>query len=122
MSVEHREGFLDLAGRKLGNVEILHIVRRHPQIVWQCRCSRCGSSWVSTHVLLVNNSVECPNRSCGRSAPAPTSETPFTRVYAPPAPRPAPVRAPQPSAAAIGNADPKAMQMYLDSLERQKGR
>jgi hypothetical protein len=122
ITTEHREGFLDLAGRKLGNIEILSIVRRSPQIFWQCRCSRCGSSWVSSHVLLVNNSVTCPNKSCGRTGnPVPTSETPFTRVYAPPQQRrAAPVPAPQLTFNA--DADPHGMQGYLDSMEREKGR
>jgi hypothetical protein len=118
-TTEHQGGFLDLSGRRLGTVQVLHIVRRQPQIVWQCRCLRCASNWVSSHTLLVNGAVTCPNRSCGRTANAvPSDDRSFTRVIAPPPQRAAPPVAPQPVFNA--NADPAGMRGYLDSLERQQ--
>jgi hypothetical protein len=122
ITTEHREGFLDLAGRKLGNIEIVHLVRRQPQLAWQCRCSRCASSWVSSHTLLVNGAVECPNRSCGRVAntPLPEDRAPMTRAFIQERrQQPAPA-APQPRFSP--DADPRGIQGYLDSLEREKGR
>jgi hypothetical protein len=122
MSTMIHDTFTDLAGRKLGNIEVLNIVRRQPQIAWQCRCAQCGSSWVSSHTLLVNSAVTCPNKSCGRVAPVPTSQATFTRFYAPPPKQnPAPVAARQePSPAMVS--DPWGMQRHLDYLDRQRGR
>jgi hypothetical protein len=124
VTTEHQGGFIDLSGRRMGTVQILHIVRRQPQIVWQCRCLRCASSWVSSHTLLVNNAVTCPNRSCGRTANAvPSDDRLFTRVIAPPPQRRAAPVAPVAPQTFNADADPHGMQGYLDSLERQqKGR
>ena len=114
-------GFLDLEGRRLGTVQVLNIVRRQPQLAWQCRCLRCGSSWVSTHVLLVNNAVTCPNKSCGRTAPAPTSDASFTRAFIQEKrPQPAPVAPQRPTFNA--DADPAGVRAMLDAAQRRKER
>jgi hypothetical protein len=119
-TTQHQGGFLDLEGRRLGTVQIEHIVRRQPQLAWQCKCIRCGSTWVSTHVLLVNNAVTCPNRSCGRTAPVPTSDASFTRAFIQEKrPQPAPV-APQRPTFNVG-ADPEGVRAMLDA-QRQRGR
>ena len=69
ITTEHTGGFLDLESRRIGTVQIQNIVRRKPELMWQCFCLRCGSKWVSKHVLLVSGltsgGVTCPNRSCG---------------------------------------------------------
>jgi hypothetical protein len=121
ITTEHQGGFIDLSGRRMGTVQILHIVRRQPQIVWQCRCIRCASSWVSSHTLLVNGAVSCPNRSCGRTAPVATSDASFTRAFIQEKrPQPAPVAPQRPTFNM--DADPAGIRAMLDAEARQRER
>ena len=130
-TIEYQAGFQNLAGGITNGLEILHIARRTPVLVWQYRCTRCSTSGVAPHTLLAVNAYRCPNASCGRSVPdSPTighvmsrtvgvrsADSASVRRYETETEQPVRQQNTQPSAEATRNADPDSVRRYLDSQE-----
>jgi hypothetical protein len=133
-TIEYQGGFQNLAGRIVGEtVQVLHIARRTPTLVWQYRCTRCSTSGIASHTLLVANAFRCPNASCGRSIPAtptigwsmsPTvgirSADSAARRYEARTVQPIRPQNIEPSPEALRNADPSSVRAYLDSRREER--
>jgi hypothetical protein len=53
----------DMTGARLGFLEVLRLVRRNPEPVYDVRCSNCGTETTMTHVYIRETGV-CKYPSC----------------------------------------------------------
>lgn len=59
------DGYENLAGQTLGTLKVVQRERLQP-LSWRCRCLRCGTEQVHTHIRLQRGAT-CQNSACGRT-------------------------------------------------------
>lgn len=124
-------GFIDLAGKSFGTLQVSQIARRTPALAWRYRCTRCGTEGVLPHTAFVNGSARCGNAGCGRVVPV--SPRVANIVVPTPAVRSSDSASAreflrsqktnvtftgEPSAEAMLNADSDTMRRYMDDKRR----
>ncbi len=70
----NQNAFESLTGKIINGLQINGIARRLPELAWETRCTKCGTTGQThTHKQLKNGSATCKSSSCGKPIQRETS-------------------------------------------------